>query len=91
MTHFTSTGIHWGHNWREVQLSRDDRFFELVKALAVATADRCQEGLLDESEFGKRVVAMAGCTMAEFFYATGERKRPMTADEVDRLLREFKK
>ena len=78
---------HW-----HVQNPRDDRFFELVKAMSVAMADRCQDGLLGPEEFGKTVVAAAGCVMIEYLDVTGERRRPMSPEEVrkdiDRLFKE---
>lgn len=64
----------------------DDRFFELVKAMAVAMADRCQDGLLEYDVFGKTVVAAAGSVMVEFLYASGERQRPMSAEDRATLL-----
>ena len=75
-----------------VQKPRDDRFFELVKAMSVAMADRCQDGLLGPEEFGKTVVAAAGSVMVEYLDVTGERRRPMSPEEVrkdiDRLYKE---
>lgn len=73
----------------------DHRFFSLVKEMAVAMSDRCQDGLLDPESFGKTVVAAAGCVMAEYLYVSGERKRPISAEErskeIDRLVKEMSK
>jgi hypothetical protein len=78
--------------WGYQQRAADDRFFELVKAMSVAMADRCQDGLLGPEEFGKTVVAAAGCVMIEYLDVTGERRRPMSPEEVrkdiDRLYKE---
>jgi hypothetical protein len=78
--------------WGYQQRAADDRFFELVKAMSVAMADRCQDGLLDPEEFGKTVVAAAGSVMVEYLDVTGERRRPMSPEEVrkdiDRLYKE---
>jgi 2-methylcitrate dehydratase PrpD len=68
----------WGYQHR----AADDRFFELVKAMSVAMADRCQDGLLDHDAFGKTVVAAAGSVMVEFLYVSGERQRPLSPEEV---------
>ena len=78
-----------------VQQRSDDRFFQLVKEMSVAMANRCQEGLLGCEEFGKTVVAAAGCVMVEFLYANGERRRPLSteeqAKEIERLVESLKK
>lgn len=83
------------YSYWHVPKPRDDRFFELVKAMSVAMADRCQEGLLGPEEFGKTVVAAAGCVMVEFLYANGERRRPLSpeeqAKEIKRLMESLKK
>ena len=75
--------------------NNDDRFFKLVKAMSVAMADRCQDGLLDCDVFGKTVVAAAGSVMMEFLYATGERQRPLSVEErqkqFDALVKEVSK
>ena len=68
--------------WGYQQRAADDRFFELVKAMSVAMADRCQDGLLDHDAFGKTVVAAAGSVMVEFLYVSGERQRPLSPEEV---------
>ena len=81
--------------WAYQQRAVDDRFFGLVKEMAVAMADRCQDGLLDYDAFGKTVVAAAGSVMMEYLYVTGERKRPMSPEEVrkeiERLSKEVSK
>ena len=64
----------------------EDRFFDLVKSMSVAMADRCQDGLLDCEMFGKTVVAAAGSVMIEFLYASGERQRPMSAEDRAKFL-----
>ncbi len=73
----------------------DDRFFQLVKEMSVAMAGRCQDGLLGPEEFGKTVVAAAGCVMTEFLYTTGERRRPISPEEqskeIARLVEAMKK
>jgi hypothetical protein len=73
----------------------DDRFFQLVKEMSVAMVSRCQDGLLGPEEFGKTVVAAAGCVMMEFLYANGERRRPLSpeeqAKEIERLAETLKK
>ena len=78
-----------------VQQRNDDRFFQLVREMSVAMANRCQEGLLGPEEFGKTVVAVAGCVMVEFLYANGERRRPLSpeeqAKEIERLVESLKK
>lgn len=90
-TGFPYKTLPWGYQQRAV----DDRFFELVKAMSVAMADRCQDGLLDYDAFGKTVVAAAGSVMTEYLYVTGERRRPMSPEEVrkdiDRLYKEVSK
>lgn len=90
MTFDYSAAPYW-----HVQQPRDDRFFELVKAMSVAMADRCQDGLLDHNAFGKTVVAAAGSVMVEYLYVSGERRRPLSAEEVlkdiDRLYKEVSK
>ena len=68
--------------WHVPTKPRDERFFELVKAMSVAMADRCQDGLLDYDAFGKTVVAAAGSVMVEFLYVSGERQRPLSPEEV---------
>ena len=70
------------YSYWHVPKPRDDRFFELVKAMSVAMADRCQDGLLDHDAFGKTVVAAAGSVMVEYLYVSGERRRPMSPEEV---------
>lgn len=77
-TGFPYKQLPWGYQQRAV----DDRFFSLVKEMAVAMADRCQDGLLDHDAFGKTVVAAAGSVMMEYLYVTGERNRPMSPEEV---------
>lgn len=90
-TGFPYKQLPWGYQQRAV----DDRFFSLVKDMAVAMADRCQDGLLDHNAFGKTVVAAAGSVMMEYLYATGERRRPMSKEEfqseIDRLVKEVGK
>lgn len=81
-----------GWDWRT---HHDDRFFQLVKEMSVAMANRCQDGLLGPEEFGKTVVAAAGCVMAEFLYVNGERRRPLSPEEqskeIERLMEAMKK
>lgn len=74
-----------GHSWGRYEV-KDDRFFELVKALSVQMADRCQDGLLGPEQFAKTVVGIAGCVMVEFLYASGERMRPLPPEEQWKVL-----
>jgi len=73
---------------------RDDRFFELVKAMAVAMAGRCQEGLLPPDKFAEEVVGTSAWVMSEFLIRNGERNRPLSAEEqakeIKRLMESVK-
>lgn len=82
--------VYQGHSWKRHEL-KDDRFFDLVKALSVQMADRCQDGLLNPEQFAKTVVGIAGCVMAEFLYTSGERKRPPSPEEQQKVLDEITK
>ena len=81
--------------WHHTYVYTDDRFFQLVKEMSVAMSGRCQDGLLGPEEFGKTVVAAAGCVMTEFLYTTGERRRPLSPEEqskeIERLVETLKK
>ena len=70
---------------------RDDRFFELVKAMSVAMAGRCQEGLLPPDKFAEEVVGTSAWVMSEFLIRNGERKRPLSPEEqIKRLMESVK-
>lgn len=63
----------------------ESRLWSLTHDLAVRMADRCQEGLMTPEEFGKLSHTMAAWTVSEAIEAT--KPKPLTAEEIDRLLK----
>lgn len=86
--HSPSATDYW--SYKQWVRHSDDRFFQLVKEMAVAMSDRCQEGLMGPDEFGKMVVSAAGGVMLEFLYTSGERQRPLSHEEQERLMAQWR-
>ncbi len=88
-------GYKAGWDWHVHHAKHDDRFFQLVKEMAVAMAGRCQDGLLPPDKFAEEVVGTSAWVMLEFLIRNGERKRPLSQDEqakeIERLMQAMKK